>query len=122
MVGKPSRFAEVQYFFQLKIAGIEHALAMIAPFTPPDPAILAESENTVLACNHPGEADREVVEVKDIASVVAMVPLPLTPAEAAEPDAAARYGSRFFVIERPGLDVAFLAGREEPMEGQADDV
>ncbi|KAL1950134.1 hypothetical protein VTO73DRAFT_5257 [Trametes versicolor] len=122
LVGKPSRFAEVQYFFQFNIAGVERTLAMITPFTLPDPAILAESENTILACNHPGDADCEVIEVMDIASVVAMVPLPLTLAEAAEPDAAACYGSRFFVIERPGLDVAYLAGREEPMEGQADNI
>lgn len=95
---------------------------MTAPFTAPDRDILAQSENTVLACNHPGEDVREVIAVTDIASVVAMVPLPLTPAEAAQPDAATQYASRFFVIERPGLDVAYLAGHEEAMEGQADDI
>ncbi|KAH9855151.1 hypothetical protein C2E23DRAFT_883119 [Lenzites betulinus] len=113
LIGRPSRFTEVQFFFVLEIAGMTHALAMIAPFSEPDPTIFAESENTVIACTYPGEDARHVVEVTVIASVVVMVPLPLTPAEAASPDAQAVFGGRYFVVEKPGLDVAFLAGHEE---------
>ncbi|KAJ2990285.1 hypothetical protein NUW54_g8515 [Trametes sanguinea] len=111
MSGQPSRFGEVQYFFLMDIQGTTHALAMIAPFSAPDPTILAESENTVIACTAPVASDREVIKVSAISSVVAMVPLPPKPSEqSALGDAGSM---RFFVVEKPGLDVAVLSGLEQ---------
>ncbi len=107
------RFAEVRYYFQFRYFGGDHTLAMITPFTAPDPDILTYSRNTVLACTYRGDDVREVVPVKDIISIVAMVPLPMTPAEAQQPDAATRYADRYFVVEKPGLDIAHMAGRDD---------
>ncbi|KAI0350659.1 hypothetical protein OH77DRAFT_1412493 [Trametes cingulata] len=117
--GTPSRFAEVQYFFLFNIAGIEQALAMISPFSAPDPALLAESENTVLACTYLGQEAREVISITEIVSVVAMVPLPMTQAE--EEEVGIDYSSRFFVVEKPGLDIALLGGREVEVLQDEDD-
>ncbi|KAL1936964.1 hypothetical protein VTO73DRAFT_2833 [Trametes versicolor] len=60
-------------------------------------------------CKYLGDASRTVIDAKQIVSVVAMVPLPPTEAELtqAHPDALA---SRFFLIEKPGLEIAFLGG------------
>ncbi|KAI9061276.1 hypothetical protein FKP32DRAFT_1537907, partial [Trametes sanguinea] len=69
-------FAEVQYFFLMDVHGHTRALGMVAPFSPPDEALLSESENTLWACTYPGSDGREVVDCSDIVSVVAMVPLP----------------------------------------------
>ncbi|KAI0714308.1 hypothetical protein C8T65DRAFT_573459 [Cerioporus squamosus] len=103
-------FAEVQYYFGFLLHKDIVGLAMIAHFSAPDTDILASSEGTVLACTYPGNEAREVVFAKDIVSVVAMVPLPLTAAESREPDAATKYSSRYFVVEKPGLDIAWFAG------------
>lgn len=96
---------------------------MVMPFTAPDHELLVYSNETLLVCSHRGNQAREVVRAKDILSVVAMVPLPMTPAEAraALEDAPtrARYASRFFVVEKPGLDIARIAGRiEDPAEDE----
>ncbi|TFK82762.1 hypothetical protein K466DRAFT_499728 [Polyporus arcularius HHB13444] len=111
-----NRFAEVQYYFAFQTPGAREdlkGLAMIAAFSAPDPALMEYSNGTLLACTHLGNDAREVIFVKDIVSVVAMVPLPMTAAEAREDGSAARYASRFFVVEKPGLDIAWFAGRVE---------
>ncbi|CDO72543.1 hypothetical protein BN946_scf184983.g26 [Trametes cinnabarina] len=118
LTGTPSRFVEVQYFFLMDIGGARRALAMVAPFSPPDAGILAESENTLLACTPPGADQREVLDVADLAAVIAMVPLPPTAAESAHEDLVAR----FFVVEKPGLDVALLGGQEQGMENIDEDL
>ncbi|TFK86309.1 hypothetical protein K466DRAFT_493052 [Polyporus arcularius HHB13444] len=107
------QFAEVQYYFPYKINGVQQGLAMVAPFSAPNAALLQSSRSTLVACTHPGDAVREVISAKDIVSVVAMVPLPMTDAEAREPNAIAKYASRYFVVEKPGLDIAWFAGRLE---------
>jgi hypothetical protein len=54
-------------------------------------------------CHHQGDAGLRVVDVKSIASVVAMVP----------------FGSadehRYFVAEKLGLDVAHMGGLDEDL-------
>ncbi|RDX43646.1 hypothetical protein OH76DRAFT_1360979 [Lentinus brumalis] len=107
------RFAEVQYYFPYDINGRLEGLAMIAPFSSPDAALLTYSRGTLMACTHPGDTAREVIFARDIVSVVAMVPLPMTASEAREEDAVAKYASRYFVVEKPGLDIAWFAGRVE---------
>ncbi|CDO72198.1 hypothetical protein BN946_scf184970.g50 [Trametes cinnabarina] len=118
LAGAQSRFGEVQYFFLMDVCGHTRALAMVAPFSSPDLAVLSESENTLWACTYPGLDEREVVECSDIVSVVAMVPLPLTPAE--RQHASEENESRFFVVEKPGLDVAVLAGRNDEEDNEDD--
>lgn len=54
-------------------------------------------------CHHQGDAGLRVVNVKSIASVVAMVPL--GPADE----------NQFFVAEKLGLDVAHMGGLDEDL-------
>ncbi|RDX46887.1 hypothetical protein OH76DRAFT_1355134 [Lentinus brumalis] len=109
---KGNQFAEVQYYFGFVLQNKRvRGVAMIAPFTAPDAALLKETHGTLAACYHPGNDIRQVIFVDDILSVVAMVPLPMTAAEATEADAVTKYASRYFVVEKPGLDIAFFAGR-----------
>ncbi|TBU38199.1 hypothetical protein BD309DRAFT_874872, partial [Dichomitus squalens] len=112
-------FAEVQYFFRLKkmredggTDDVDMTLAMVSMFTPPDPAILRDTYGALKACRYQGDASRVVIDVKRIASVVAMVPLPPRREEAEDLHAAELYSGRFFVVQRLGFDCSWI-GREE---------
>lgn len=94
---------------------------MVSFFSAPNPVLYRETFGTLWACNYVGEASRVVIDAKQIVAVVAMVPLPCTSAEAAEPGAAERYESRFFLVEKPGLDIAVLAGIAQEVDGDEDD-
>lgn len=115
------RFAEIQYFFRYTINNVDRALTMVAPFLGPDEDILAESEGALLACTYRGAVACHVIPVQEIMSVVAMVPLPLTPQEATRDDAQDLRENRYFVIEKLGLDVAYMGGTRERQEFDPDD-
>ncbi|KAI0355296.1 hypothetical protein OH77DRAFT_1540048 [Trametes cingulata] len=120
---KDDRFAEVQYFFPLTLHGSETDLhlAMVSLFTPPDPAIRKETHDVLLACRYQGALSREVVDIKDIRSVVAMVPLPLRRKEADNPRCAELYSDRYFVVEKLGLDMAWFGREDEQDAGDNED-
>ncbi|KAI0372483.1 hypothetical protein BV20DRAFT_939965 [Pilatotrama ljubarskyi] len=105
-----NKFAEVQYFFRYTLNGVKRAFAMVSMFSPPDRAILTESVGALLACMYQGDASRAVIPITDIMSVIAMVPLPLSPHETALPSAEQLKENRFFVVEKLGLEVALMAG------------
>ncbi|EJF61662.1 hypothetical protein DICSQDRAFT_60239 [Dichomitus squalens LYAD-421 SS1] len=120
------RFAEVQYFFRLKrmhedggTDDVDFTLAMVSVFISPDPAILRETHGVLMACRYRGEQSREVVDVKQIKSVVAMVPLTPRREEAEDPHAAELYSNRFFVMDRLGFDMTWI-GREESLADDED--
>ncbi|TBU26950.1 hypothetical protein BD311DRAFT_697446 [Dichomitus squalens] len=125
-----NRIAEVQYFFRLKkmrddggTDDVDLTLAMVSMFMPPDPAIVRESHGALIACRYRGDESREVVDAKDIKSVVAMVPLPPRREEAEDPHAAELYSNRFFVMDRLGFDITWI-GREQTItdnDGSAGD-
>jgi len=72
----------------------------------PDPSLLRLSVNTLWSCEYEGDAALRFIDVKIIQSVVAMVPH--TPAiEGVD------LGERFFLVEKPGFDVAIIAGIQE---------
>ena len=106
-------FAEIQYFFRLRFSADEvHSLALVTLFSLPDPEILRCSSQTVYLCRYQGDMALKVVEVKTIKAVVSMVPdLKVTPAGNVE-----ELG-QFFLVEKPGLDIAELTGEED----QSDD-
>jgi len=61
------------------------------------------------SCEYQGDAALKFIDVKTIQSVVAMVPH--TPAiEGQDP------GERFFLVEKPGFDVAIIAGIQENLQ------
>jgi hypothetical protein len=69
-------------------------------YSPPDLALLEASYHTLWSCSYQGDTALRVIDVKTIVSVVAMVPLS---------------AGRYFVVEKPGLNVAHMAGRDEPI-------
>lgn len=80
----------------------EKTLAMVSLYSSPHIGLLKQSHYTVLSCTNLG--NMAVVDVKSIASVVAMVPHRPFPEDAIE---------RVFIVEKPGLDVAWLGGNAE---------
>jgi hypothetical protein len=75
-------------------------------YSRPDPSLLRLSVNTLWSCEYEGDAALRFIDVKIIQSVVAMVPH--TPAiEGVD------LGERFFLVEKPGFDVAIIAGIQE---------
>ncbi|KAI0716630.1 hypothetical protein C8Q76DRAFT_617213 [Earliella scabrosa] len=114
------RFGEVQYFFQMQIRGVVKTFAMVTTFSAPDVEILRSSCNVLRACTF--QRDSQVmVPVEDIAAGVAMVPLPLTETEKVLPNTAALERDRFFVVEKPGLDIAMLRGEWEDAHDEKED-
>ena len=89
-------------------------LALVSLFSKPDEYLFSLSANTLWSCEYQGDAALKFIDVKTIQSVVAMIPhrpeipgLPLS--------------ERFFLVEKPGLDVAVMAGVEEDVPGEEED-
>jgi hypothetical protein len=70
---------------------------MVFFYSMPHQELLELSYNTLLSCTL--EMDLKVIEVQSICAVVAMVPHHPFPEE-----------PRYFVVEKPGVDVASLGG------------
>lgn len=97
-----TRFAEVLFYFRTLVQGVEKVLAMVSFYSPPHGNLLELSYNTLLSCIP--ENGLKVIDVKSIRSVVAMIPHLPFPGNMEE---------RYFVVEKPGLDVACLGGSVE---------
>jgi hypothetical protein len=81
-------------------------LALVSLYSRPDETLLSLSVNTLWSCEYQGDDALRFIDVKIIQAVVAMIPhrveLPGFPPS-----------ERFFLVEKPGLDVAMMAGVEE---------
>ena len=86
----------------MAVGETEKTLAMVSLYSSPHMGLLKQSYYTVLSCTHLDNVT--VVDVKSIVSVVAMVPHRPFPEDPIE---------RVFVVEKPGLDVAWLGGNTE---------
>ena len=77
----------------------------------PDETLLQVSMKALWSCCYLGDSALKFIDVKTIRSVVAMIPHRVSiegrPAE-----------DRFFLVEKPGFDVALMSGVEEEMEGE----
>jgi hypothetical protein len=104
LVGKLC-FAEVQFFFRLVVGSEVRTLALVSVYSDPHPGLLEASTHTLWSCIYQGDAALRIVDVKAITGVIAMIPHRPFPDG---PD-------RFFVLEKPGQDVARMAGNEEEM-------
>lgn len=97
-------YGEVHYYFRLQVDEKMQTVALISPYTPPDPSLLALSSKTLKSCQHLPNSNLIVVNIRAIHSVVAMVPHSVTiPGHLVMED-------RWFVVEKPGLDVANMGG------------
>ncbi|KAF8064082.1 hypothetical protein FPV67DRAFT_1419918 [Lyophyllum atratum] len=112
-----SDFAEVQYYFRLRFGDVVHTLAVISVFAPPDRGLFERSCQTVYACRYLGNTSLKVIHVRQIESVVAMVPdFKVTEAGHIEtPD------DRYFLVEKLGLGLTELLGVQEEDEGPEND-
>jgi hypothetical protein len=88
--------SEVQFYFR---SNEEHTYALVLVWSEPDLDLLQASSNTVYLCVYQGQTDLQVIDVKTIMSVVAMVPM--TPRDG-------DCSSRFFLLEKPGLEIMGL--------------
>ena len=75
---------------------------MISLYTAPDSTLLARSHRSLWCCGYQAESELRVIRAKSILSVVAMVP---------------HRDDHFFVVEKLGLEVAYMGGIEEDMAG-----
>lgn len=87
------RFAEIKFFFFIKIFGGEPmGLALVSLYASPKEYFLRHTHDTLIVCGYRGEEDLAVIHVKSILSVVAAVPF--------RPVA-----NTYYIIEKIGLDV-----------------
>ena len=93
------RIGEVQFYFRSDHSGEERAYALVSVWTLPDVDMLRESFNTVYSCVYMDQNYLQVIDVKTITSVVAMVPM--MPREGDR-------SSHFFLLEKPGLEITHL--------------
>lgn len=91
-----TEFAEVLYYFRFKVNGEDRTLAMISLYGSPDHELYEDSYKTIWSVRPLGDLGVRVVEVKAIKSVVAMVP-----------HQEEGYTDRFFVVEKPGLEMIY---------------
>jgi len=77
---------------------------MVSRFSSPDQTLLNISYNTLRSCTYLGQGSLMVIGVKYISSVIAMVPHQPFGGDSIQ---------RYFVVEKPGLEVACLGGVEE---------
>ena len=78
-------------------------IALVSQYLEPDPTLLHLSHETLWSSTYHGEHSLAVYNVKAISSVVAMVAH--YPFECSQP--------RYFLVEKPGLDVASLSGSSQ---------
>lgn len=65
----------MQFFFQAAVEGIEETLVVCSLYSPADEHRLDYSNGALIACRYRGRSNLDVIRVKSILSVVAMVPL-----------------------------------------------
>jgi hypothetical protein len=104
------RLAEVCFFILWTQEGCETPLALVSLYLTPDPRLLKASHNTLWSCKHQGDLALLFINAKTIQSVVVMIPhMPMIESQ--------RLGERFFLVEKPGLDIAVIGGMVEEMCG-----
>ena len=101
---------EVYFFILWTHEGRDTALALVSLYSAPDPRLLKASHNTLWSCEHQGDSALRFINAKAIQSVVAMIPH--TPRIEAQ-----QLQAQFFLVEKPGLDVAVIGGMIEAMHG-----
>ena len=103
------QIAEVQYFFEIAIQNAKVPVALVSKYSAPDQTLLEKSSGALVLCDYLGQGALEVIPIKFIQATVAMVPYPHTPQR-----------NRFFLVERMGLDIAFLGGYTEEIPEEGD--
>ena len=87
-------------------------LALVSVYGQPDPDLLHDSSQALWVSIYHGDEALKVIDIKSISTCVAMIPFTKPP------------DSCFFVCEKMGLEVAYLADTQEDAEdpGDPDDI
>jgi hypothetical protein len=112
-------FGEVRYYFRMDDpagGSLGRAFAVISTYTPRNEDVFRRSYGTVWLTTHSGSTDIKVVELKNIRSVVGMVPI-IVPNMPSTLD-----GNTFFVVEKLGLEMEYMSGYEQPIAEDNEDV
>ncbi len=78
---------------------MERTYALVSVWSEPDWDLLEESSNTVYSCVYWGQEYLQVIDMKVIMSIVAMVPMTLRDRDCS---------ARFFLLKKPGLEITAL--------------
>ena len=105
-----TRIAEVHFFIHLCYDKEDKALMLVSLFSNPDPTLLQLSVNALWSCEYLGDSALKFIDVKCIRAIVTMVPHAPAIGERLARE-------RFFLIEKPGFDVAVISGIEEDASG-----
>ncbi|KAF8869902.1 hypothetical protein CPB84DRAFT_1693643 [Gymnopilus junonius] len=103
-----THFGEVLYYFRCRRQDTLLTLAVLSVYSEPDPELLAASHGTFISCRYLGDSSTQVIDVRHIKAVVAMVPHTLEKHGDGE--------EHRYLIERPGLDVVRLGGFEDVIQ------
>ncbi|OBZ79028.1 hypothetical protein A0H81_01464 [Grifola frondosa] len=111
-------FGEVQYYFRVKPYDHLEAitLAMVKLYSDPDSLLQDASYGTVLSVTWREENRLVAINVKEIEAVVGMVPHTQALDRAVHSGQVSHItkpGERFFVVQKLGLDVTYMAGITE---------
>jgi hypothetical protein len=108
------RLAEVYFFVHLRHDGNELGLALVSLYSEPHDDLFRISYGTLWSCEYRGDLALRFINIRIIESVVAMIPhSPVIGGQEAR--------GRFFLVEKPGFDVALIAGIEEAMGIESND-
>lgn len=108
---------EILYFAILHIEGQKRYIAVASCFSPPDPHLLDLSSKTYWSVKHLHDNDIRAIDLTTIVSCVMMAPdhqYRHYRTDGSEVD-------RWFLMEKPGLKLASLAGSEEEDDMDTDD-
>ena len=110
-----AEYGEVRFFFQMEVEPGQpaRAFALLSRYTRPDLELLTKSVETVWSCRASGDDDIQVIDVKAISAVVAMVP---HPRRAGHDELI----GRVFVMEKLGIDSISLYEQDEDLTGDGD--
>jgi len=98
--GGITQVAEVRFYFVITIGSQDIALACVSCYSQPHEGLLQASRGTLWSSKR--QELIQVINIKSISAVVAMVPHQPFPGE-----------ERFFLVEKPGLEATIIGGNEE---------
>jgi hypothetical protein len=100
---------EVRYFTMVSIAGIDHAVAVVSRYGQPNSDLWEQSFHTYWTAEYLGDANIEVIKIKDIQSTVMMAPDKQYQNSIQD----GTENNRWYLMERPGLKLTELPERPE---------